>query len=148
MKRITLLAFLLTIYAPYAQSAEIFYCGPMSGVSTPLTDKPSWWNKLTWLHNGVEKTHTITGDNKIVIDGEKSRLTTSEIDEDTPLILVKNNDDKAELLEVGTVVSAIYAIDKANKKLYYVKIGIVPFELKKLLKIDKGYQMMMSADCR
>jgi hypothetical protein len=120
----------------------------MKGVSTPLTQKSKLWNLFKWLHNGVEKTETITGKNKIVVDGVNSRIELSNIPEPTELIIIQNNEDKAELLEVGTITTAIYTIDKANKKLFYIKNGVVPFSLKSVFKIDTGYQMMMTADCK
>lgn len=148
MKKTILLTLLLFFYATDIQSAEVFYCDELSGVSTPLKEKSFWWNKFKWLHNGVEKTQTVTGKNKIVIDGIKTRIESLNVPEPTELIIIQNTEDKAELLEVGSVASAIYTIDKANKKLLYVKNGLVPFKLKSIIKIEKGYQMMMTADCQ
>ena len=138
--------FFLFLLSFSANAREVYYCSEFYGVTTPLKEKSWIWNKLKWFHHGVEETKTILGDSRIIVDGQNSEIIVDG--ESTPLILFNNNDDKAELLEVGTVASAIYTIDKVNKKTLYVKNGFVPLNLRNIINIDRGYQMMMTAECK
>ena len=129
-----------------AYALECYYCNAMTGVSTPLV-KPSLLKKIAlWLNNGVEKTNSIS-DFRIVIDGENSYLQNTSDPEKTPLLLFTNTDEKAELLEIGTVASSIYSIDKIHKKVLQAKNGILPTNLYDIFKIELPYQMIMSSDC-
>ena len=140
-----LTTFLYICTSAYAQ--ESYYCEAMSGVTTPL-EKPNFLKKvLLWINNGTEKTKSIS-DFRIVIDGENSYVQIASDTEKTPLILFTNTDEKAELLEIGTVASSIYSIDKIHKKVLQAKNGILPTNLKYLFKIDLPYQMIMSSSCR
>ena len=145
MKKILVLFAIL--YSFQANAAETYYCEAMSGVSTPLV-KPSFLNKISlWFTNGVEKTKTIS-DFRIVIDGDNSYIQMVGDEDKTPLILFVNTDEKAELLEIGTVASSIYSIDKVRKKILQAKNGILPSNLSNILKIELPYQIITNGNCR
>ena len=144
MKKIFIIPLFLLSFS--ANAREVYFCSEMIGTTTPLTEKSSLWNKFKWLHHGVEETKTVLGEMKIVVDNNNSEIVVNG--ESTPLTLFNDNDDKAELLEIGKVCSFIHSIDKANKKLLSVKNCIVPTELKSILNITKPYQMMMTAECK
>lgn len=142
-----LLILLSILYAFQANAQESYYCEAMTGVTTPL-EKPTLLKRIRlWFSNGTEKTVSVS-DFRIVIDGENSYIQIASDTEKTPLLLFTNTDEKAELLEIGTVASSIYSIDKIHKKVLQAKNGIMPTNLHGIFKIDLPYQMIMSSDCR
>ena len=145
MKKFLIL--LLVIFATKAYAYESYYCDAMSGVNTPLKE-PNLWNKIyLWFHNGVETTKSVS-DFKIVIDGKNSFLQNADEEEKTPLILFNETEEKVELLEIGSIASSIYSIDKINKKVLQAKNGILPTGFYPLFKIELPYQIIMSSKCR
>lgn len=145
MKKIIFLFCFFVCFNTYAQ--ETYYCEAMTGVNTPLNE-PSLLKKIyLWFHNGVEKTQSVS-DFRIVIDGKKSYIQNTNSEDKDYLILFNNTDEKAELLEIATVASSIYTIDKVHKKVLQAKNGVLPINLKNILKIDLPYQIIMSSNCR
>lgn len=130
-----------------AFAAETYYCEAMTGVNTPLI-KPNAMKKIyLWFHNGVEKNKSIS-DFRIVIDGNNSYIQDANSPEKDKLILFSDTEEKAELLQIGTVASSIFTIDKVHKKVLQAKNGVLPTQMKPLFKIDLPYQMIMSGNCR
>ena len=145
MKKILIL--LSILYTFQANAQESYYCEAMTGVTTPL-EHPSLLKKIRlWFSNGTETTKSIS-DFRIVIDGENSYIQNTSDSEKVPLLLFTNTDEKAELLEIGTVASSIYSIDKIHKKVLQAKNGILPTNLYNIFKIELPYQIIMSSDCR
>ena len=145
MKKILILLSILYTFPANAQ--ESYYCEAMTGVITPL-EHPSLLKKIRlWFSNGTETTKSIS-DFRIVIDGENSYIQNTSDSEKVPLLLFTNTDEKAELLEIGTVASSIYSIDKIHKKVLQAKNGILPTNLNNIFKIELPYQVIMSSNCR
>lgn len=117
-------------------ATEIYSCKSLSGYTTPLKKN----------EKEITKTETIS-DFKIVVDGKNSYILTPD-NQKTPLLLFNETDEKAELLEIGTVASSIYSIDKKTKKILQAKNGIVPEDFSELLDIEIPYQIIMSGVCK
>lgn len=148
LNKILMVSFLsLQLISSPAFAAETYYCDKMHGLSTPLREKSKFWNLTKSIHHGVEKTETMSGF-RIVLDGENSYIQNDGSKDKDPLILFSDSDEKAELLEIGSVASSIWTIDKIKKQIYQAKNGLVTSKFKPLLNIDRGYQIILTGNCR
>ena len=129
------------------KAKETYYCEQMTGLTTPLSAKGRLWNSFKWFNKNVETTSTISAF-QIVIDDKNSYLQDEITKDKTPLLLFMDNDEKAELLQIGTVASSIYTIDKFKKQIYQAKNGLITNKFKKNFNIQQGYQMIMKGNCR
>ena len=129
------------------KAKETYYCEQMTGLTTPLSAKGKLWNSFKWFNKNVETTSTISAF-QIVIDDKNSYLQDEITKDKTPLLLFMDNDEKAELLQIGTVASSIYTIDKFKKQIYQAKNGLITNKFKKNFNIQHGYQMIMKGNCR
>jgi hypothetical protein len=140
---------ILSLLLPYSitEAKESYYCDKLEGLTTPLNEKSKIWELMRPIHNGVETTETISGF-KIVIDGNNSYIQNENSEDKTPLLLFYNSDEKAELLEPGSVASSLWTLDKTKKQIYQAKNGLLENKFKPLLNITQGYQMILKGNCR
>lgn len=120
---------LFSMFFPIVASAQsVFYCEQLSGYDTL---------KKTSFSEELHKTHSEDNGCKYVIDGQKAIISCSELGTNE-CITVGETDEKIDFLCVGSVASSIYTISKKEKKVFQAKNGI----------LGKGYQVIMSADCK
>jgi hypothetical protein len=137
MKTITLSLFIALICIKNAVCSSIYVCDKMKGYTTLQQSRPTLIEKLKFKYIGVDSVESLS-DMVFVVDGERSYAKTSDSEQKTPLFLIQDTEEKVELLEIGTLASSIYTIDKKHKKLYQAKNGV----------IVKGYQIIMESNCR
>ena len=147
MKKGVLVFLTCCLFSLNAIAKETWVCPQLKGYTSLLENASKWEKIKAKFRFGLIETYTILGKNQIIIDGDNSRLVTETDSKPTPLLLFNNNDSKADLLEIGSVASSIYTIDKKQKKLFYVGNGVVPEELKGFFHIENGYQKAMTANC-
>lgn len=125
MKKIIFLICLLIVGCFYSMtcSAEIYLCENLQGWDN-INENPQETETFSPCYFDID-------DKKVMVKcgGENIKY---------PLVLVRNNEDRADIVGVADFTSEIYTIDKNSNQLFYVKNGI----------INKGYSMMMKAKCK
>ena len=132
MKKIV---FILCFLPILANAKSVFYCEQLKGWDTlserkikqKICNSPT--ETETWDKNGCIYS----------IDGKYISIMCDNQEAGSNCIPYFEDDEKIEILCPGTVATGLYTISKQEKKIFYVKNGILN---------GKGYSMMMEAECK
>ena len=116
-------------FSSVAKAQSVYYCGKLSGYDT--LEKPSFFG-------GLHKTHAEDNGCKYVIDGQKAIVSCSGLGTDE-CVTIGETDEKIDFVCPGSVASSVYTISKKENKVFYAKNGVL---------FGKGYQIIMTADCK
>ena len=121
--------FLLFFVPTFSFATEIYHCESLKGWEyfleenndTPKKIEPYNKNGCTYVINENKMT--------IICDGVTS----------DPCVVFNNSYEKVEAICVALAVTELYTFSKKEKKLFFVKNGVIG---------GKGYSMMMSGNCK